>query len=207
MKRDSEQTKARILQCAIKLFAEKGFDGARVDELAGLAGVNKALIYYYFKSKEEILETIFDCFIKEANGILMEMASTGVSFDSKEMGLYMKQYSKYLLENSDILKIMMIESIKGKTKVPPVFKLIDISSPEGTDEEQIIIEMQKRGFNLETNRNQRLIIEFFTGIIPEICFSIFRKQWCNHFKVSNADCVTMFKKAIDMTHKEHYKNK
>lgn len=36
------------------LFAEKGFDGARVDKLAEMAKVNKALIYYYFKSKEAI---------------------------------------------------------------------------------------------------------------------------------------------------------
>ena len=41
----TENTKQRILEAAAHEFASKGFDGARVDEIARSAGVNKALIY------------------------------------------------------------------------------------------------------------------------------------------------------------------
>jgi AcrR family transcriptional regulator len=41
-----ETTKERILTAAAAVFANRGFDGARVEEIAKLAGVNKALIYY-----------------------------------------------------------------------------------------------------------------------------------------------------------------
>ena len=50
-KEASIDSKERILNVAEKIFADKGFDGARVDEIAQRAKVNKALIYYYYKNK------------------------------------------------------------------------------------------------------------------------------------------------------------
>ena len=50
-----DEAKVRIIKAAVKLFAEKGFDGTRVSEIAKAAGVNQALIYYYFKGKEDLL--------------------------------------------------------------------------------------------------------------------------------------------------------
>lgn len=47
-----------ILQVAEKLFAEKGFDGTSVREIAKLANINIAMISYYFGSKEKLLESI-----------------------------------------------------------------------------------------------------------------------------------------------------
>lgn len=51
---DPELTKGLILAAAKKEFAEKGFDGARVDEIAATAQVNKQLIYYYFDNKDTL---------------------------------------------------------------------------------------------------------------------------------------------------------
>lgn len=48
----------KVLAAALKEFAEYGFDGARVDRIAKNAKVNKAMIYYHFKSKEALYERI-----------------------------------------------------------------------------------------------------------------------------------------------------
>lgn len=74
--RDSVETKARILKTAEKIFSEEGFDGARVDKIAKEAGVNKALIYYYFKSKNEILETILSSLFQDAKICLFNLPGT-----------------------------------------------------------------------------------------------------------------------------------
>ncbi|MDT3400221.1 TetR family transcriptional regulator [Streptomyces sp. B1866] len=50
--RDAERTKARILDAAVQVFSAKGFDGARVSEIAERAGVNQQLISYYFGGKQ-----------------------------------------------------------------------------------------------------------------------------------------------------------
>ena len=52
-------TKDRILQVALKLFAQHGFEGARMEKLAAEVGINKASLYFHFKSKEEIFQELF----------------------------------------------------------------------------------------------------------------------------------------------------
>jgi len=58
-----EQTRAAILHAALEEFANLGVAGARTDAIARAAGVNKALLYYYFKDKETLygatLESVF----------------------------------------------------------------------------------------------------------------------------------------------------
>ena len=58
-----EQTKTAILRAALEEFAGHGVAGARTDAIANAAGVNKALLYYYFKDKETLygatLESVF----------------------------------------------------------------------------------------------------------------------------------------------------
>src|ERR1043166_7629612 len=60
---EPEKTRAAILKAALEEFSHEGVAGARTDEIARRAGVNKALIYYYFKDKEGLyaaaLEQVF----------------------------------------------------------------------------------------------------------------------------------------------------
>ncbi len=48
------ETKTRILEAAIREFSENGLAGARTEQIAAAAGVNKALLYYYFESKDKL---------------------------------------------------------------------------------------------------------------------------------------------------------
>ncbi len=55
-----EESRAAILQAAAQEFAEHGIAGARTDEIARQARVNKALLYYYFKDKETLYGAVLD---------------------------------------------------------------------------------------------------------------------------------------------------
>jgi len=55
-----EQSRAAILQAAVREFAREGVAGARTDAIARSAGVNKALLYYYFKDKESLYQAVLD---------------------------------------------------------------------------------------------------------------------------------------------------
>ena len=50
----------KILACAKELFLKNGYDGTSTTQIAKLAGCNQALIHYYFRSKEKLLETIIN---------------------------------------------------------------------------------------------------------------------------------------------------
>jgi TetR/AcrR family transcriptional regulator len=59
-RRRPEESRAAILQAAVREFAREGVAGARTDAIARLAGVNKALLYYYFKDKEALYDAVLD---------------------------------------------------------------------------------------------------------------------------------------------------
>jgi TetR/AcrR family transcriptional regulator len=58
-------TARRIVAAAENIFAEEGLAGARMDEIARAAKVNKALLYYYFKSKEELHRFVLDTLLSQ----------------------------------------------------------------------------------------------------------------------------------------------
>ncbi|MGH9378513.1 MAG: TetR/AcrR family transcriptional regulator [Terriglobia bacterium] len=64
-----------ILRAAERVFAEKGLDGARTDAIAKAAKVNKALLYYYFKSKNALFSAVIEEAIRESHQRLMEILS------------------------------------------------------------------------------------------------------------------------------------
>jgi AcrR family transcriptional regulator len=57
--RNSERTKERILNAAERLFSEQGFDGVSVRDIAATAGVQLALISYYFRNKQGLYRAVF----------------------------------------------------------------------------------------------------------------------------------------------------
>jgi TetR/AcrR family transcriptional regulator len=63
----SAKTRAAILAAAEHSFAQSGLAGARTDAIAAAAGVNKAMLYYYFKSKEQLYEAVLEDHFREFN--------------------------------------------------------------------------------------------------------------------------------------------
>ncbi len=76
-------TREKILQAALEAFAEKGFDGVSVDEIARRAGVKKALIYYYFPSKEELFKEVWERSMDELEEHLFKEIEGEKSYMSK----------------------------------------------------------------------------------------------------------------------------
>jgi AcrR family transcriptional regulator len=68
----AEERRLQIMETALKVFADKGFKGASIKDIAEAAGISQGLMYHYFKSKENLLaETIKQySFIGELKGIL-----------------------------------------------------------------------------------------------------------------------------------------
>lgn len=53
------ETEVRILKAATEVFRTRGRDGARMQEIADAAGINKAMLHYYFRSKDQLFERVF----------------------------------------------------------------------------------------------------------------------------------------------------
>jgi AcrR family transcriptional regulator len=72
----SASTRAVILAAAERQFAKAGLAGSRTDEIAAQAGVNKALLYYYFKSKEHLYEAVIEDHFREFNRQALEVLNS-----------------------------------------------------------------------------------------------------------------------------------
>jgi TetR/AcrR family transcriptional regulator len=72
-------TKEQILVVAEELFAQKGFAGVRTQEIAERAGVNKAMIYYWYQSKEQLLRAVLQKILFELIALSQEILSRKLS--------------------------------------------------------------------------------------------------------------------------------
>ena len=79
METKKDNTEEKILEAAQQVFISKGMEGARMQEIADKAGINKALLHYYFRTKERLFEAILSEIIKFAfpklSGILQSEKS------------------------------------------------------------------------------------------------------------------------------------
>lgn len=80
--RNSAATRATILAAAERIFAESGLAGARTDAIAAAAGVNKAMLYYYFKSKDRLYRAVLLANVEEFHRQAEEVLSSGGSAGS-----------------------------------------------------------------------------------------------------------------------------
>jgi TetR/AcrR family transcriptional regulator len=82
----SRGSREAILRAAERIFAEEGLAGARTDAIARRAGVNKALLYYYFKSKEALYLAALERHMKEFNRLGLEVLSGRGTARSRLLG-------------------------------------------------------------------------------------------------------------------------
>ena len=114
--------KTSILEAAIKLFSTKGYDAASVRDIAELAGVNLAMISYYFGSKEKLMESLFhekmDASKIKIETILKDTSLT--PFEKVERML--SDYVSKVVANQSFYKIMLYEQVLKQN--PVILKLI-----------------------------------------------------------------------------------
>jgi AcrR family transcriptional regulator len=67
-----QESRARILEHALQLFSEQGFDRTSVKQLAHTAGMSPGLVYHYFRSKDEVLRAIFQESVQQVQAAFME---------------------------------------------------------------------------------------------------------------------------------------
>jgi AcrR family transcriptional regulator len=66
----SHDTRSRLRQLALKLFAEQGYEKTSLREIAEQLGVTKAALYYYFKSKEDIVRSLVEDYVADMDALI-----------------------------------------------------------------------------------------------------------------------------------------
>ena len=102
------ETVRRIVATAEKIFAEQGLDGARTDAIARAARVNKALLYYYFKSKEDLyrftLQTLLDRMRQQVESAMAETVEP-----QERLVRYVKGYFDFMADHPNYPRLVQRE--------------------------------------------------------------------------------------------------
>jgi AcrR family transcriptional regulator len=111
----------KILDSAATLFARHGFVGTIMDELAELAGVNKATIYYHFKDKEALYEKVLVDHLSSLVEGVLEAVETEQDVDDK-LNAFIMGFATQNAKRPQMTSIMMREVAGGGDSMPDAAK-------------------------------------------------------------------------------------
>ncbi|HEX4757210.1 MAG TPA: TetR/AcrR family transcriptional regulator [Terracidiphilus sp.] len=95
-RRNPVETKERIFAAATRIFAERGFDGARVDQIAASARVNKQMLYHYFGSKDALFTAVLERAYRGIRGEEAALELTSLPADEAILRLVEFTWNHYL---------------------------------------------------------------------------------------------------------------
>lgn len=101
-------TEQKILNAAEEVFHEKGYDGARMQEIADKASINKGLLHYYFKSKDALFDTIFGLALRRMVTNVHAILSMEIPLEEK-INLMVDTYMNIVARNSALPRFVLNE--------------------------------------------------------------------------------------------------
>jgi len=90
----ADQTRARILDAAVRQFSENGLAGARTEQIAEAAGVNKALLYYYFTSKEDLYAAAIEAVIGSVRADSFSVLEAEISAGERIVHIVLRNFDR-----------------------------------------------------------------------------------------------------------------
>lgn len=103
------QKKALILEAAMKCFAQKGFHATSIQEIADSLGIAKGSIYFYFKSKDDLLLSTFKYYYDKMAREMMSVADNYSLSPRERLYRQMKMQVEVVLEHCEFIRLMMNE--------------------------------------------------------------------------------------------------
>lgn len=122
-------TENRILVSARKIFHKKGFGGARMQEIANDAGINKAMLHYYFRSKDKLFDAVFYEALKKFLPKVKELLNAELPLFEK-IEYFTENYITMLLENLYLPSFIIYEINQNPKKLTSLLKTKTELSPD-----------------------------------------------------------------------------
>ncbi|MEM8484722.1 MAG: TetR/AcrR family transcriptional regulator [Bacteroidota bacterium] len=125
---EKEETEERIFQAALQVFAAKGKSGARMQEIADTAGINKSMLHYYFRSKEKLYEAVFDYVFKRFE--LLQSTLEHAKTYKDTLRAFINGFVDAHHQDQAVIRLMTNENLAGGTTMGKILaRKDDYASP------------------------------------------------------------------------------
>ena len=211
--------KERIIETATKFFSEKGYDGAKMNEIALAADVNKALIYYYFPSKQAILDYIVENFFNDMmdigmdfiKDIMIRMIKDGrldimadrMRFTTREDMLafrektfdYYRRVLTHMMAHRDVLRVILAEALRSGEQRDALFRFFT-SAGENSGGNPIFAAVSSA--DPDFNMTKGIMFQkFFFALMPLINFVVFHEEYKAASGMSDGEMRDSYQRSLE----------
>lgn len=154
---ENQRTEEKIFNAAFQEFIEKGFEGARMQAIADRAGINKALLHYYYRTKEKLFEAIVPQIIKQLPIGINNVLEKNTTFETKIEEI-VHLYISFLKNNPRIVNFVLRELLTNPERLVQTFrKVIDNNGNNLIERLTALIEKEAQAGNIIFIRSEQLL--------------------------------------------------
>lgn len=134
----------QIIEVSQQLFADRGFDGTSVRDIAEEAGINVAMISYYFGSKEKLMEAIFEVKIGRIQVRVEELLKDNSLTPWQKVNILIDEHIERVLQSRQLYRIMTCEQVSN-TNPAIVRKIKELKQRNAELVQELVKQGQKKG--------------------------------------------------------------
>jgi TetR/AcrR family transcriptional regulator len=120
-------TEERIFEAATDVFVDKGMDGARMQDIANHAGINKALLHYYYRTKDQLFNAVFEMIAKKIFKKFAPVFDEKLTLEEK-IRFFFKEHISFLQENPRLPGFLLNEVNRHPERIKKLLNNVDIDS-------------------------------------------------------------------------------
>ncbi len=164
MTKKEKHTEELIFDAAVQVFEEKGLDGARMQEIADRAGINKALLHYYFRSKGKLFDAVFDKLAGVMFKKLFACFDNDLPFEEK-LRLFYREHIGFLQMHPRLPAFLLNEINKHPQRVAAIFSSERVTEMRQSLFKQIDEDIEK-GVIKDIDKMQLMINVIALSVFP-----------------------------------------
>ncbi|MGD0583400.1 MAG: TetR/AcrR family transcriptional regulator [Bacteroidales bacterium] len=126
MTENDKQTEEKIFDVAAIVFVEKGMDGARMQDIADRAGINKSLLHYYYRSKDKLFDAVFQKLAGKVFAKFAPVFDENLTLEEKIRFFY-KEHISFMKANPGLPSFILNEINHNPARIKKIIKSIDFS--------------------------------------------------------------------------------
>jgi len=104
----NSQTEDQIFEAACKIFQEKGYSGARMQEIADEADINKSMLHYYYRSKDKLFQQVYQRQMRQFFPMVFKVLGSEMELPDK-IGRLIDTYYSFLEVNPQMVQFILME--------------------------------------------------------------------------------------------------
>jgi TetR/AcrR family transcriptional regulator len=147
---DSDKlTEEKIFEAATEEFVDKGMDGARMQDIATRAGINKALLHYYFRTKDHLFNAVFEMIARKILKKFAPVFDENLSLEEK-IRFFFREHISFLQENPKLPGFILNEINRNPARIKKLLSSVNFDNIWNTFYEQHKEDLRKYNISKES---------------------------------------------------------